>query len=104
MSEWEREGLAADNASALWTRKTTPRFGLTIPLALEETMGQRWGERRIAALEVLNGRLRAALTDANIWFGGFGYNRHGIALKDDIPDHAPVVAAIQRALAEEEKP
>ena len=58
--------------------------------------------RRIAELEALCGRQRAALTEVNTWFANFGYNRHGIALKDDIPDHAPVVAAIQRALAEEE--
>ena len=51
MSEWEREGLAADNASALWTCKTTPRFGLTIPLDLEEVIGRRWRGRRIAELE-----------------------------------------------------
>ena len=49
MSNWTREQLNDERVG--WIRTATPREMLTISLELEEIIGRRWGQQRIAELE-----------------------------------------------------
>jgi len=42
--------------------------------------------------------MKVALERAEAWFHQFGYNRYGIAIKDDVKDHIEVKEAINFAL------
>ena len=59
MSRWERELLNAETAG--WVRRDTPRSALAIPLDLEEIIGRRWSQERIAELEAALATCRAAI-------------------------------------------
>ena len=44
--------------------------------------------------------LLAAAEDAEQWFAKFGYNRWGIAVKDDHPDYQPILVSLRAAIAQ----
>ena len=66
MSRWERELLNAETAG--WVRRDTPRSALAIPLDLEEIIGRRWSQERIAELEAEVARLGQLVSDRNAEF------------------------------------
>jgi len=61
-----------------------------------------WLCRVVRELLTRSGRLEAvaeAAREALRWFQEFGYNRWGIAVQDDFPDHEPILWSLKASLA-----
>jgi len=69
--------------------------------ALAENEAGRTLLERLHRLEAVAEAAREALQ----WFQEFGYNRWGIAVQDDFPDHEPILRSLKTSLValEEEK-
>lgn len=50
------------------------------------------------AAEAKAARLEEALKQAEVWLSHMGYNIYGVLVKDDMPDHEPVLRAVRSAL------